>query len=74
MAVYITEKERNALLDATDFISGNADGAANYEPFAQMQEALMSLFHKAKKDAEKQRQRKLVNKYLREARSRSKNS
>lgn len=61
---YITDKERTALLDASDFIGTNADGADDPEPYEEMQRHLMSLFRKAKAEKENQAKRKLVKKYL----------
>lgn len=62
--MYVTEKERAALLDASDFISTNADGAINYEPFEEMNRLLMAMFHKATKDIQARRKRKIIKNYL----------
>lgn len=68
MAVYVTEKERDAILAVCDFISTNADGADDYTFFEEMQTNLMALFHKAKKDAENHKHKALVKKYLKKLR------
>lgn len=67
MAIYVNEKERVALLDACDFISTNADGAIDQTMYQEMQEQLMSLFYKVKKDHEMQYRKRLVKKYLKQA-------
>lgn len=65
--MYITRKERDVCLDACDFIAAHSDGADDPAFFEDMKENLMSIFTKAKREHEKQRQRLLVKKYLKEA-------
>lgn len=66
--MYVTQKERDNLLAACDFISTNADGAIDYEPFEEMKQSLMSMFHKATKDIQNRHKKKLVKKYLKQIR------
>jgi len=64
--VYVSEKERTALLDAVDFIRTNADCADDFEPFEELCQSLMSLFHKAKKEAYKREVKRLVKNKLKQ--------
>lgn len=48
--MHVTDKERNALLFAIDFIYTNSDGADNPTPFHEAAELLAGLHKKAKKE------------------------
>ena len=45
-SVYITEKEADAISEAIDFISTNADGAEDFELFVELQEKLQDVWKK----------------------------
>jgi hypothetical protein len=62
--MYISRKERTAVLDAVDFIRTNTDGATDQTPYDEMCSTLMRIFDKATKDLVKRRQAKETRKYL----------
>jgi hypothetical protein len=61
--MYISKKERTAVLDAVDFIRTNSDGATDQAPYDEMCSALMRIFGKATKDLVKRTQQKEARKY-----------
>lgn len=62
--MYITKKERTAVLDAVDFIRTNADGATDQAPYDEMCGTLMNIFNKATKDLAKRYITKEAKKYF----------
>ena len=50
MAVYVTKGERDALLEALDFISSNSDVAEDQEYYQWLCSRLISLYKKAKEE------------------------
>lgn len=66
--MYITIKEKNALLEAIDFISTNSDGADDPDPFEDLNSLLLNIFLKANKEIVKRkikkRSKKLIHRRL----------